>query len=107
VLSLLDRLPVRHKILRIGLMNPAQIERLTNQKPNPPPLYMYVIASPFASALSTYINRVYKTEWVPTFISLCYCQTNDFLVKTFNVYPTSGDTTDLHRWRRVAKHEIQ
>lgn len=46
VLSLLDRLPVRHKILRIGLMNPSQIERLTNQ---PPPLYMYVIASPFAS----------------------------------------------------------
>lgn len=80
VLSLLDRLPVRHKILRIGLMNPAQIERLTNQKPNPP-LYMYVIASPFASALSTYINRAYKTEGVQTFISLCYCQTNDFLVE--------------------------
>ncbi len=51
VLSLLDRLPVRHKILRIGLMNPARIERLKNQKPNPP-LYMYVIVSPDASALS-------------------------------------------------------
>ncbi len=62
VLSLLDRIPVRHKILRIGLMNPAQIERLTNQNPNPLPLYMYDIASPDASALSTYINRVYKTE---------------------------------------------
>ncbi len=81
VLSLLDRLPVRHKILRIGLINPAQIERLTNQNPNPLPLYMYDIASPDASALSTYINRVYKTEWVPSFISLCYCQTNDFLVE--------------------------
>ncbi len=61
MLSLLDRLPVRHKILRIGLMNPSQIERLTNQKPTPP-LSMYVIVGPDASALSTYINRVYKTE---------------------------------------------
>ena len=84
VLSLLDRLPVRHKILRIGLMNPAQIERLTNQKPNPPSLYVCNctrFSSPFASALSTYINRAYKTEGVQTFISLCYCQTNDFLVE--------------------------
>ncbi len=59
VLSLLDRLPVRYKFLRIGLINPAQIERLTNQKPNPP-LNMYVIASPDASALSRNINRVSK-----------------------------------------------
>ena len=57
VLSLLDRLPVRYKFLPIGLMNPAQIERLTNQKPDPP-LYLYVIASPDASALSRSINRV-------------------------------------------------
>jgi len=106
VISLLDRLPVRHKFLPIGLINPAQIERLTNQKPNPP-LYIYVIASPDASALSRYINRVSKTEGVPSFISLCYCQTNDFGRRPSMLIQRLGDITELHRWRGVAKHEIQ